>query len=208
VFVEMLLVFVEILEVFVEMLLALVATSPETSMMSAALIAPVAVMFVALVEMLEVFVEMLLVLVATSPETSMMSAALIAPVAVIFVALVEMFDVFVEMLEVLVEIFDVFVEILAVLSTTKPDTVDISPVGEVVCSVLSPKINFLPALRAICSVEVQASVLSNQVHFLSVSVDLTTIPPSFTSLSSPMAVPLFDANSNCLSAIVTVVLSK
>ena len=48
-----------ILEVFVEMLLALVATSPETSMMSAALIAPVAVMLLALVEMLEVLVEML-----------------------------------------------------------------------------------------------------------------------------------------------------
>ena len=102
---------VEMFEVLVEILLALVATSPDTSMMSAALIAPVAVillalveMFDVLVEMLEVFVEMLLVFVATSPETSMMSAALIAPVAVIFVALVEMFEVLVEMFEVLVAV--------------------------------------------------------------------------------------------------------
>ena len=61
VFVEMLEVFVEMLLVFVEMLLVLVATSPEPSMISAALIAPVAVMLVALVEMLLVFVEMVVV---------------------------------------------------------------------------------------------------------------------------------------------------
>ena len=151
--------------------------------MSAALIAPVAVMFVALVEMLEVFVEM-------------------------FDVLVEIFEVFVEILEVFVEMLEVFGEIFEVLATTKPDTVDMSPVGEVVCSVLSPKISFLSELRAIFSVEVQASVAFSQVHFLSLSVDLTTIPPSFIAASSPIAVPLFEANSNCLSAIVTVVLSK
>ena len=208
VLVEIFDVLVEMFEVFVEMLLALVATSPETSMISAALIAPVAVIFVALVEIFDVFVEILLALVATSPETSMMSAALIAPVAVMFVALVEMLEVFVEMLEVFVEMLEVFVEIFEVFATTKPDTVDMSPVGEVVCSVLSPKISFLSELRAIFSVEVQASVAFSQVHFLSLSVDLTTIPPSFIAASSPIAVPLFEANSNCLSAIVTVVLSK
>ena len=54
VFVEMLEVFVEMLEVLVEMLLALVATSPETYMMSAALIAPVAVILLALDVMFDV----------------------------------------------------------------------------------------------------------------------------------------------------------
>ena len=61
VLVEILLVLVEILDVFVEMLLVLAATSPETSMMSAALIAPVAVMLLALVVMFDVFVEILAV---------------------------------------------------------------------------------------------------------------------------------------------------
>jgi hypothetical protein len=72
-----------------------------------------------------------------------MSAALIAPVAVMFAELVEILEVFVEMLEVLVEIFDVFVEILAVLSTTKPDTVDMSPVAAVVCTVPSAHLTVL-----------------------------------------------------------------
>ena len=51
------------LEVFVEMFVAFVATSPETSMISAALIAPVAVMLLALVVMFDVLVETLEVLV-------------------------------------------------------------------------------------------------------------------------------------------------
>ena len=87
---------------------------PETVKMSAALIAPVAVIVVAFVEMLEVLVEILLAFVATSPDTSRISAALIAPVAVMFVALVEMLEVLVEIFEVFVEIFDVVVEILEV----------------------------------------------------------------------------------------------
>ena len=49
VFVEMFEVFVEILDVLVAMLVAFVATSPETSRMSAALIAPVSEMLDAIV---------------------------------------------------------------------------------------------------------------------------------------------------------------
>jgi hypothetical protein len=54
---------------------------PDTVKISAALIAPVAVIVVA-------FVAMLLVLVAATPDTSRMSAALIAPVAVMLAAFV------------------------------------------------------------------------------------------------------------------------
>ena len=97
---------------------------------------------------------------------------------------------------------------LVAFVTVKPETVAMSPVGEVVCSVLSPKIIFLLESRLIFSVEVHASVASSHVHFLSLSVDLTTMPPSFTVESFPIGVPLFEASSNCLSAIVTVVLSR
>ena len=60
VFVEMFEVFVEILDVLVDMLVAFVATSPETSRMSAALIAPVS--------------ATLLVIDATSPDTDIRSS--------------------------------------------------------------------------------------------------------------------------------------
>ena len=60
VFVEMFEVFVEMLEVFVEMLLVFVAATPETSRMSAALIAPVS--------------ATLLVIDATSPDTDIRSS--------------------------------------------------------------------------------------------------------------------------------------
>ena len=55
----MLEVLVEILDELVEILEVLVVTNPETSRISSALIAPVAVMFEALVDILEVLVEML-----------------------------------------------------------------------------------------------------------------------------------------------------
>ena len=58
--VEMFEVFVEILDVLVAMLVAFVATSPETSRMSAALIAPVS--------------ATLLVIDATSPDTDIRSS--------------------------------------------------------------------------------------------------------------------------------------
>ena len=60
VFVEMFEVFVEILDVLVAMLVAFVVTSPETSRMSAALIAPVS--------------ATLLVMDATSPDTDIRSS--------------------------------------------------------------------------------------------------------------------------------------
>ena len=60
VFVDMFEVFVEMLEVFVEMLLVFVAATPETSRMSAALIAPVS--------------ATLLVIDATSPDTDIRSS--------------------------------------------------------------------------------------------------------------------------------------
>ena len=60
VFVDMFEVFVDILDVLVAMLVAFVATSPETSRMSAALIAPVS--------------ATLLVIDATSPDTDIRSS--------------------------------------------------------------------------------------------------------------------------------------
>jgi len=60
VLVAILLVLVEMLDVFVEMLLVFVAATPETSRMSAALIAPVS--------------AMLLVIDATSPDTDIRSS--------------------------------------------------------------------------------------------------------------------------------------
>ena len=93
--------FVEILEVFVDIFLVFVAPSPDTSRISAALIAPVAVMLLALVVMFDVLVE-------------------------IFDVFVEMFEVFVEMFEVFVEMFEVFVEILLVFVAATPETSKIS----------------------------------------------------------------------------------
>ena len=133
------------------------------------------------------------------------SAALVAPVEAILVVLVEMLLVLVAMLAALVA---PVLAIFEALVTVRPETVDISPVGEVLCSVPSPKIMFLLELRLMCSVDVHASVASSQVHFLSLSVDFTTMPPSFTAESPPIGVPLFEASSSCLSAIVTVVLSR
>ena len=158
---------------------------------AAAFVAPVAAMFVTLVAMLVAFVAA--------------AAALVAPVATMFVTLVAMLVAFVAAAAAFVAPVDA---ILVALVTVKPDTMLISPVADVACVVLSPKINDLEDARLIFSVECQASVASNQVHFLSLSVDFTTIPPSFTAESFPIGVPLLEANSNCLSAIVTVVLSR
>ena len=67
------------------------------------------------------------------------SAAFVAPVLAIFVVLVEILEVFVAIFAALVApvlaIFEAFV-------TVSPETVAISPVGEVLCSVPSPKIMF------------------------------------------------------------------
>ena len=161
---------------------------------AAALVAPVDAMLVVFVAIAAAFVApvdaMLVVFVA-------IAAAFVAPVDAMLV-------VFVAIAAALVAPVDA---ILVALVTVKPDTVLISPVAEVACVVLSPKINDLEDAKLIFSVECQASVAFFQVHFLSPSVDFTTIPPSFPAESLPVAVPLLEANSNCLSAMVTVVLS-
>ena len=143
------------------------------------------------------FVAMLVAFVAAE-------AAFVAPVAAMFVTLVAMLVVFVAIAAAFVApVLAIFVALV----TVKPDTILISPVADVVCKVPSPKIKALEDAKLIYSVECQASVESCQVHFLSPSVDFTTIQPSFTATSLPTAVPLLEANSNCLSAKVTVVLS-